>query len=43
MPGMFKVEQEDQKDWNGMSKEREIRDYVREIMAARLKGLRLLD
>lgn len=34
---MFKVEQKDQYNWDGRSKGREVRVYVREIIAARLQ------
>lgn len=34
---MFKVEQKDQYSWYGRSKGREVRVYVREIIAARLQ------
>lgn len=34
---MFKVEQKDQYSWDGRSKGREVRVYVREITAARLQ------
>ena len=37
MPDIFKVEQKDQYNWDGRSKEREVRVYVREIIAARLQ------